>query len=249
MQTTLVTNTVALKGSVPKEGPLCVPMTVDFTTSTSIALDFSYLFNRAFLSQILAVFVDNSQNTAALTLYLQDSNQTLTWPANSAGYLPVLQGSNLKFIASSTGALVVEMQFINFPVAVGIWSTNGTPIVTAGKLSVSDAVLEATVSGGAIQVKNIGNVVLTGGSGTITTGGTSQTLFAANAARQYWRVQNTSTADLWINDNGGNAGVNVADSFKLAAGAMYESSPGFPSNKQINIFGATTGQQFSAVQA
>lgn len=251
-QTTQITNTVTVKGGVPKEGPNCVPMIVDFTAATgsaSVPLDFTNLFNRGFISQILTIYVDNSANTSPLKIVAPDSNQMLEWPANSQGYLPVLQGSNLKFIASTAGNLVVNMQFLNFPVAVGIWSVNATPVVTGGALSVSDAALEATISGGAIQTRATGNLVFTGGSGTIAVGGTQQVLFNANAARQYWRVQNTSTADLWINDNGGNAGVNVADSFKLVAGAMYETAPGLASSNAIKIFGATTGQQFSAVQA
>lgn len=251
-QASQITNTVTLKGGVPKEGPNCVPLTVDFTAATgssSVPLDLSNLFNQGRMSQVLTIYVDNSANLSPLKIVIPDSNQMLEWPANSQGYLPILQGSNLKFVASTAGNLVVNMQLLNFPVAVGIWSVNALPTVTNGAISVSDAALEATISGGAIQTLTSGNFTFTSGSGTITAGGTQQQIFAANSARRYWRIQNTSAGDLWINDNGGNAGVNVGDSFKVAAGAMYETAPGMASANKIMVFGATTGQQFSAVQA
>ena len=84
-------------------------------------------------------------------------------------------------------------------------------------------------------------------SGTIAAGGTSQTLAAANPTRRFFRVMNLSTGDLWINDKGATAVANQP-SFKLVAGAMYETSSCAP-NAAISIFGATTGQSFSAAEA
>lgn len=84
-------------------------------------------------------------------------------------------------------------------------------------------------------------------SGTITAGGTAQTLAAANTARRFYRVMNLSTGDLWINDKG-TAAVPNQPSFKLVAGAMYEVSSCAPTSA-ISIFGATTGQAFSAAEA
>ena len=84
-------------------------------------------------------------------------------------------------------------------------------------------------------------------SGTVTAGGTAQTLAAANAARRFYRVMNLSTGDLWINDRGAAAVANQP-AFKLVAGAMYETSSCAPT-AAISIFGATTGQAFSAAEA
>jgi hypothetical protein len=84
-------------------------------------------------------------------------------------------------------------------------------------------------------------------SGTITAGGTAQTLAASNAARRFYRVMNLSTGDLWINDRGA-AAVASQPSFKLVAGAMYETSSCAPT-AAISIFGTATGQAFSAAEA
>jgi hypothetical protein len=83
-------------------------------------------------------------------------------------------------------------------------------------------------------------------SGTITLGATAQTLAAANPVRRFYRIMNLSTSDLWINDKGAVAVANQP-SFRLVAGAMYETSSYAPA-AAISIFGATTGQAFSAAE-
>jgi hypothetical protein len=84
-------------------------------------------------------------------------------------------------------------------------------------------------------------------SGTITTGGVAQVLAALNTARRGYRVVNLSAGDLWINDKGATAAASQP-SFKLIAGAAYESPAfGCPTNA-ISIFGATTGQAFESAE-
>lgn len=84
----------------------------------------------------------------------------------------------------------------------------------------------------------------TSASGTITTGGTSQQLVAANASRKGLYLQNISAGDLWINELGGAAAVNTAGSWKIAPGEVFSAS----TNRVINIVGATTGQAFTGVE-
>lgn len=96
----------------------------------------------------------------------------------------------------------------------------------------------------------IGSGALTDGSGTITTGGTSQVVFTANKGRQYLLIQNVSDADQWVNF--GIAAVVSQPSIKLAAGAALEFSAagtGVIPTDTINIIGATTGKGFTAKQA
>lgn len=90
--------------------------------------------------------------------------------------------------------------------------------------------------------------VYTSRSSTITTGGTAQTLMASNAARKGFRVMNLSTVDLWINDEGATA-VAGQPSFKVSAGALYESPAFGASTAAISIFGAATAQAFQASEA
>lgn len=83
-------------------------------------------------------------------------------------------------------------------------------------------------------------------SGTITTGGTAQTLMAVNMKRYGFFIQNLSTADLYINSLG--TASAARPSIKIPAGALYEAPLyGVPVGA-ISIFGATTAQEFTAVE-
>jgi hypothetical protein len=86
---------------------------------------------------------------------------------------------------------------------------------------------------------------LTDRSGTITLGGTAQTLMPKNVARTYWIIQNQSSGDLWVNDVGGTAAA-TQPSIWIPAGATYTADLGGVSSLAISIFGATTGQAFMA---
>lgn len=77
---------------------------------------------------------------------------------------------------------------------------------------------------------------------TITTGGTAQTLFAANTARRGVVVQNQSAGDLYI----GNPAAQNQSSLKIPSGGYYETPPNFSGTALIQIIGATAGQAFYA---
>jgi hypothetical protein len=80
-------------------------------------------------------------------------------------------------------------------------------------------------------------------SNTITAGGSAQDLMVANPIRGGWSVQNLSTADLWVNDVGAAA---VGVGFRVGPGVLHESQPNGAAVGALSIFGATTGQAFTA---
>lgn len=82
-------------------------------------------------------------------------------------------------------------------------------------------------------------------SGNITSGGTAQTLAAANPHRRALTGQNISTGDLWINEAGGTAAADTTGSYKVPAGATFSAT----SHLAVSIIGATTGQKFTATES
>jgi hypothetical protein len=92
---------------------------------------------------------------------------------------------------------------------------------------------------------SFGSCAHTDRSGTITTGGTAQVAMAANSTRKGVIVQNTSTGDLRISTTGT---ASSTAGIKLVAGAYWESPPGMVPSGAISIWGATTGQAFTAVE-
>ena len=83
-------------------------------------------------------------------------------------------------------------------------------------------------------------------SGTITTGGTSQQLAAANATRNYLLVQNqATTGNIWVNFTA--AATTAQPSIKIPAGASYSWPDGnVISTEVVNVTGDNTGMAFCA---
>lgn len=82
---------------------------------------------------------------------------------------------------------------------------------------------------------------------TITAGGTSQQVFAANPRRRVFMFQNLSAETLYLNF-GTNASSTARNSVAVVAGALYESPPNYCPTTTINVVGATTGSAFMAKQ-
>lgn len=85
---------------------------------------------------------------------------------------------------------------------------------------------------------------LTDRSGTITSGGTAQTLAAANTARKYLFVENVSIGDLWINFT--TTAVANQPSILIKANGSFVMEGTYISTEAVSIIGATTGQAFTA---
>lgn len=81
-------------------------------------------------------------------------------------------------------------------------------------------------------------------SGTITTGGVSQTLMAANASRKSFLVQNppTATENLYINFTSAASASTLA----LTPGASYFEESSVVTSEAVTVFAATTGHAFIA---
>lgn len=86
-------------------------------------------------------------------------------------------------------------------------------------------------------------------SGAITTGGTSQTLAAANAARRYLLIQNKRSASesFWVRVDG-TAAVTDSPSIEVAPGVTLTFEGSFVPTGQVNVIAATTGTKFTALE-
>lgn len=80
-------------------------------------------------------------------------------------------------------------------------------------------------------------------SGSITAGGTSQSLAALNANRTHLFIQNISDGDLWMSEYGA-AAVDGSGSYRIAPGLAAR----VLTRNAITIVGAATGQKFTATE-
>jgi len=122
---------------------------------------------------------------------------------------------------------------------------NATLNVTADGIEIkNDAGNPVPVSGTVTADSNRGNV--SSGSSTITTGGTSQTVFSPTLTRKYLLVQNVSDTDM-------NLGIGYTPTAttgillnKNGGAIVFEGS--YIPTQAINILCATTGKAFVAIQ-
>jgi hypothetical protein len=145
---------------------------------------------------------------------------------------------------TSTNALRVVLASDQASVPVSGTLTDAQ--LRASAVPVSGPLTDAQLRATPISV-SIGAALSAGSerSGSITTGGTAQTLAASNAVRTALKGQNIdATADLWVNEIGGTAAVATAGSYKVPAGATFSIN----TNRAISILGATTGQKFTATE-
>jgi hypothetical protein len=98
----------------------------------------------------------------------------------------------------------------------------------------------------AIEVEPL-RIMATSASATLISGGAAQDLFAVNASRKGWCIQNQSGGDLYVRSKGA-AGTTPAttdqNSLKIPPGQYYE-APRVTSHA-LSIIGAVTGQAFFA---
>jgi hypothetical protein len=96
-----------------------------------------------------------------------------------------------------------------------------------------------------MPVINAAGAAASDGSTTIAAGGSAQTLFGGIAPANGFLVQNNSSAVLWVSDVGtaaaGGASIQVP-----ANGGSFVTPTGYRPAGAVSLFGATTGQAFSA---
>ena len=80
-------------------------------------------------------------------------------------------------------------------------------------------------------------------SGTVTTGGTAQTLMAAQPQRAGFWIQNNSAGDLWI--RAGGTAAATQPSLRIPPNSLYENPDACVPLDAISIFGATAAQAFT----
>lgn len=215
-----------------------------------------YFLQAGYIKTVQCVYIDNSLNNGPVTVSNPQFNQSFVLAAGWQGYFPCiapfLSGGN--FLITSTGTGLCNVLFLNVQMGIGQWAGTATPINPGITQPVSDAILDATVVAGRQNVRSLAaQFTAVDRSGTIATGNLSQTLMAANAARQGYLIQNLDTTgeSLWYNPTGGAAAANTVGSFCLTPGSTVQfvggAAQGVTSN-QINVVAATAAHKFSAIE-
>lgn len=101
---------------MPLEGPKCIPITLDFSVTTTYNLDYSNMTRRGFLSMLQTVYVDNFASDEILTITVPSVNQVMKIPAGVQGYFPILCPTPIKLQFQSDGGETCQVILLNFPI-------------------------------------------------------------------------------------------------------------------------------------
>ena len=241
--TSVPTNSQLPISQVPLGSPACegrksITTIIDFSIGLSFQLDLSAIqTQQKWINSVQTLYVDNSGNASAVDIVMGVSLQHITIPAGAQAYMPILQPNPPVLNFTNTLAVTVKIQILNFFVPPIVWGAGG---VTQ---EVSDPILDATVSNNRVNTTSIPTTLtsVTDASGTITTGGTAQTLFAINATRRRFIIANpaTATEELDFNINGGGF-------ISLLPGMVWDESGSSIVGDAIQVKAATTGHAFTA---
>lgn len=235
-------------GGKAREGSKTLRVDYDFSGGTqAYTTDIVQIKQQGKMSLLQSVYIDNvtGSNNQPVVLTVSGTNQSISVPANFQGVFPLFVTDRAVFGVTSSGNGKVSIFFQNFEVAPFMWQGIAIPLNVGGTLAVADAILDATVSNNRVNVTSVlATAVVADNSGTITLGGSSQQIAAANPARQGWLLQNIDEViveNLYVRQGAVAAG-NTPGSFTIFAGGGSIQGVG---GGTINVVAATTGHKFS----
>lgn len=125
-------DTTVFNAQVPKEGPKALPIVCPFTDAiTSIQVNMLLTTTLQYMSLIQSAMIDNTKNSAPLTLNFSVLNWTVTIPPNSYAQVSLPVPRNCVITIATEGGVTVPICFMNVPIPAGIWSIGDT--VTGGQ--------------------------------------------------------------------------------------------------------------------
>lgn len=162
-------------GIIPKEGPKVLTLILPFPGGP---FNFNLLqqIQQGQVSNIQCLFIDNSANNVALQMTVQITGQKLIVPPQAQGVFPIFWplSSQITFTGyNGSPTAPVSILCLNVPLPLCVWPVTAFSSPAATQ-QVADAILDATVSGGYVNVSD--NV--TGNAGVVY-----PRLVGTNAAR------------------------------------------------------------------
>lgn len=178
-------------------------------------------------------------NAVQVNVYVGGSSPSATIslkgaPAAGGNFLQLPDRNASHSVTADTSfTVMVGAPFVKANIAsrtAGTFTVILTPFVAAGQAEIDAAAAQGSV---------------TDRSGTITTGGSSQQVMAANPNRQFLLIQNVSTDNLWVRF-GASAAVQTQPSIKLLPNSDLTFNGSWVPTQAVQIIGPTTSQAFTA---
>jgi hypothetical protein len=108
---------------VPVEGPVAIPLSLDFTAASVYTIDGHPLTDQGFISLIQTIFVDTTDCVSNLIVSLDGSRQKISIKPNTQGYYPLVCPNPWRITFTCLqGPVGVFVILLNVPIAPGQWS-------------------------------------------------------------------------------------------------------------------------------
>lgn len=103
---------------VPPEGPVAIPVDLDFTTNSEFEIDLQNFIALNRVSMIQGVYINNSEGAAVVIIEI--SSTKLRIPCTTAGYvfapLPTSNPCTIRIFSPGDPNGLVKVIFFNYPV-------------------------------------------------------------------------------------------------------------------------------------
>lgn len=110
-------------GLLPAALPRALELELTLLAGITLTLDLKNLVPSGIIEWVQCVFIDNSSNNSILTIVSQTTNQKISMPPFSQGYLPLLTPNDPVLFVTSGSNSNVQIEILTAPYPAAIWST------------------------------------------------------------------------------------------------------------------------------
>ena len=208
-------------GPIPREGPKAIPINLSFAAANTYQIDFTSLQQRGLITQLQAVWIDNSNNNQPVTLTNLSSQQAVKVPAGFQGTVPIFAPNPPQFSAQSTGNGTVQFLFLNVPVISMNWNAAGANFTFDGNgyLQTDDVTLNTLMS----SIVNNGGLILRPATFLHNSAGSAGIAVKASAGTLYGLSVNTkgTSSSVQLYDSASSATNEIGSFDTTVAGEQY----------------------------
>lgn len=118
----MATTAVTYNGAIPAQ-PQAINTLIEIN-SKSVLVDLTMQLAQGKIAGVQTIYVDLINHLGDVFITMPDTGQRICAKAQTQGYYPVLSTNLMKFEISSMVNGKFPIQFINFPIASGVWGFN-----------------------------------------------------------------------------------------------------------------------------
>lgn len=120
-----LTQDTVFNGAIPSTGPQSINLKIEIPFDLNpVVVDLKAQQIQGLIKGVQTIFIDTMNYDSDVQLIMDDTGQRIVAKSKTQGYYPILSTSlmKFKFIGESEGDF--NCNFINFPIALGVWGFN-----------------------------------------------------------------------------------------------------------------------------